>query len=218
MVLPVVDSFLPEAEQYLPRDPEEVLKTGQYGPIPVLMGTTSYEGVFLTDTQFKVPVVKQLQQIVKSPEPVYYYIFDQPGPDLYGNIINISGKEDLTFEPQPPVTAQTVRDENSHFVRVSTGRSLQIVFHHYLSRIKKKRHDVSPQGDIPTERPSLLVIVVPTFADKECHVELLLLNSSGSSLVLTRLSLIPFQTHCPTEHSVSAEDRTRDLWICSQKL
>nr|CAD7416682.1 unnamed protein product [Timema cristinae] len=30
MVLPVVDSFLPEAEQYLPRDPEEVLKTGQY--------------------------------------------------------------------------------------------------------------------------------------------------------------------------------------------
>ncbi|CAG2057742.1 unnamed protein product, partial [Timema podura] len=154
MVLPVVDSFLPEAEQYLPRDPEEVLKTGQYGPIPVLMGTTSYEGVvtftlmyfsvvstnlmlfisdgftvleeciasdshlhrktkaelqsqsqensvkwFLTDTQFKVPVVKQLQQIVKSPEPVYYYIFDQPGPDLYGNIINISGKEvTKTFE------------------------------------------------------------------------------------------------------------------------
>ena len=44
MVLPVVDSFLPETEQYLPRDPKEVLETGNYATMPVLTGTTSHEG------------------------------------------------------------------------------------------------------------------------------------------------------------------------------
>lgn len=44
MVLPVVDSFLPETEQYLPRDPTEVLQTGNYATMPVLTGTTRHEG------------------------------------------------------------------------------------------------------------------------------------------------------------------------------
>jgi hypothetical protein len=44
MVLPVVDSFLPETEQYLPRDPKEVLETGNYATMPVLTGTTTHEG------------------------------------------------------------------------------------------------------------------------------------------------------------------------------
>jgi hypothetical protein len=44
MVLPVVDSFLPESEQYLPRDPKEVLLTGNYATMPVLTGTTRHEG------------------------------------------------------------------------------------------------------------------------------------------------------------------------------
>ncbi|PSN45889.1 Neuroligin-4 [Blattella germanica] len=44
MVLPVVDSFLPESEQYLPRDPKEVLQTGNYLTMPLLTGTTSHEG------------------------------------------------------------------------------------------------------------------------------------------------------------------------------
>lgn len=44
MVLPVVDSFLPEPESYLPRDPKEVLQTGNYVTMPVLTGTTRHEG------------------------------------------------------------------------------------------------------------------------------------------------------------------------------
>ena len=44
MMLPVVDSFLPESEQYLPRDPKEVLQTGNYAMVPVLTGTTRHEG------------------------------------------------------------------------------------------------------------------------------------------------------------------------------
>jgi carboxylesterase type B len=44
MVLPVVDSFLAESEQYLPRDPKEVLRTGNYATVPVLTGTTRHEG------------------------------------------------------------------------------------------------------------------------------------------------------------------------------
>jgi hypothetical protein len=44
MVLPVVDSFLPGPEQYLPRDPKEVLQTGNYVTMPVLTGTTRHEG------------------------------------------------------------------------------------------------------------------------------------------------------------------------------
>ena len=44
MVLPVVDSFLPESEQYLPRDPKLVLQSGDYDTMPVLTGTASHEG------------------------------------------------------------------------------------------------------------------------------------------------------------------------------
>jgi hypothetical protein len=44
MVLPVVDTFLPEPERYLPRDPKEVLQTGSYVTMPVLTGTTRHEG------------------------------------------------------------------------------------------------------------------------------------------------------------------------------
>ncbi|KAJ9587702.1 hypothetical protein L9F63_018853, partial [Diploptera punctata] len=44
MVLPVVDTFLSESEQYLPRDPKQVLQSGNYVTIPVLTGTTSHEG------------------------------------------------------------------------------------------------------------------------------------------------------------------------------
>nr|CAD7201584.1 unnamed protein product [Timema douglasi] len=60
----LLHSFLPEAEQYLPRDPEEVLKTGQYGPIPVLMGTTSYEGV-VTLYQWR-DLIRQSYQELRS--------------------------------------------------------------------------------------------------------------------------------------------------------
>jgi hypothetical protein len=44
MMLPVVDSFLPETEQYLPRDPKDVLETGNYVKMPVLTGTARHEG------------------------------------------------------------------------------------------------------------------------------------------------------------------------------
>ncbi|XP_069687014.1 carboxylesterase 5A [Periplaneta americana] len=158
MVLPVVDTFLPETEQYLPRDPKEVLQTGNYITMPLLTGTTSHEGAvtlyqwsdlvrqsylqlrhffehsaipgvmehygfgkteqireilkwrypekagensasalllklleFYSDSQFVAPHVRQLELLSHSTEPLFVYKFQQSGPDLYGNTLNISG-------------------------------------------------------------------------------------------------------------------------------
>ncbi|KAI5749048.1 hypothetical protein M8J76_004263 [Diaphorina citri] len=44
LVLPVVDTFLPDIEQYLPRDPITALEEGMYHKVPVLTGITSHEG------------------------------------------------------------------------------------------------------------------------------------------------------------------------------
>lgn len=44
LVSPVVDNFLPEQDQYLPKDPEEILESGDYNHIPILTGITSNEG------------------------------------------------------------------------------------------------------------------------------------------------------------------------------
>jgi hypothetical protein len=72
--------------------------------------------------------------------------------------------------------------------------------------------------------------LVPTFADRGCHVvsapdpygryyrfsrpEPLLFHSISSSIILTRLSSRP----TTLRKSGSARNRTRDLWICSQEL
>nr|AFU86352.1 carboxylesterase [Laodelphax striatellus] len=44
LALPVVDSFLPEIEQYLPKEPEEALRSGLFLKVPILTGITSHEG------------------------------------------------------------------------------------------------------------------------------------------------------------------------------
>lgn len=45
MILPVTDDFLPDIEQYIPKQPEEALREGAFLKIPVLTGITSQEGV-----------------------------------------------------------------------------------------------------------------------------------------------------------------------------
>ncbi|KAL1465229.1 hypothetical protein WDU94_004816, partial [Cyamophila willieti] len=44
LVLPVVDTYLPDIEQYLPRDPIKAIEDGMYHRIPILTGVTSHEG------------------------------------------------------------------------------------------------------------------------------------------------------------------------------
>nr|CAD7430696.1 unnamed protein product [Timema monikensis] len=59
----------------------------------------------------------------------------------------------------------------------------------------------------------LLAMIVPTFADKECHG----VSTTNPPLICPRVvELTPFQTHSLTDKSGSAGDRARDLWICSQ--
>ncbi|XP_049803025.1 carboxylesterase 4A-like [Schistocerca nitens] len=151
LTLPVVDSFLPESDRYLPLDPLEALQLGSYRQVPVLTGITSAEGAFalyewddgvrqaseaqlrqlledsvlpqvarrygwgdsaavreallwryapsglaamlqvVSDSQFVAPHAHQLELLVNSPQPVYSYYYDQPGPDLYGSSLNITG-------------------------------------------------------------------------------------------------------------------------------
>lgn len=44
LVLPVVDSFLPDIEQYLPQSPLKALQHSNFHKIPILTGITSHEG------------------------------------------------------------------------------------------------------------------------------------------------------------------------------
>ncbi|KAF6211216.1 hypothetical protein GE061_014332 [Apolygus lucorum] len=44
LTLPVVDTFLPEEEQYLPVSPEESLSSGMFLKIPILTGVTANDG------------------------------------------------------------------------------------------------------------------------------------------------------------------------------
>ncbi|XP_068085152.1 acylcarnitine hydrolase [Anabrus simplex] len=181
LVLPVLDTFLPENEQYLPRDPEEVLDSGSYQAMPILTGITTAEGAvtlyqwgdlvrqgyshlrqFLetsaiphimerygfnkekrneireiikwqyleraregdtgalltqilelySDAQFRAPHARQLQLLLRSPEPLYVYRFEQTGgPDIYGSTINISGAahgSEFLYLLGPTMMMQTV--------------------------------------------------------------------------------------------------------------
>ncbi|XP_063218548.1 putative inactive carboxylesterase 4 isoform X2 [Bacillus rossius redtenbacheri] len=48
-LLPVVDSFLPLADQYLTRHPRDALHSGDYRPVPVLSGIASLDGSLVLD-------------------------------------------------------------------------------------------------------------------------------------------------------------------------
>jgi hypothetical protein len=55
---------------------------------------------FYTDSQFAAPHFRQLALLVRSPEPLYVYKFEQNGgPDLYGNTLNISGISSCILVP-----------------------------------------------------------------------------------------------------------------------
>ena len=73
MVLPVVDSFLPETEQYLPRDPKEVLETGNYATMPVLTGTTRHEGA-VTLCEYRCVLYENTPYCITLFYVILYYV------------------------------------------------------------------------------------------------------------------------------------------------
>jgi hypothetical protein len=86
---------------------------------------------------------------------------------------------------------------------------------------------------IPTERPPFVGEVVPTFADRGCRV-ISAMDSHGRILYFLDRSCYYFFQVAPQLYTLgwvepipdplllrksgSAENRTRDLWICSQEL